>query len=175
MLLDEILNEELDEGCEIVYTDEDGNFLCEEDDEFLGAEGRKRWIALAKKRGFSIEKKGNELQAFDGEYDVGAHLDDDSHPTEALHGYLEEAAIRQFKRFGNKVKRQYRCTSGPKKGKIVASPQACAQRKDPRKIRHGKKVARLKKGIRVRKTIISKKKSVSRMITRMNRRLSGKR
>ena len=87
---------------------------------------------------------------------------------------LNEAAIRQFKKVGTAIKRQYRCTSGPKKGKIVASPQACGQRKDPRKIRHGKKVARLKKGVRVRKTTIAKKKSVSRMITRMNKRLAGR-
>lgn len=87
---------------------------------------------------------------------------------------LSEAAIRQFKRFGNAIKRQYRCTSGPKKGKIVASPQACGTRKDPRKVRHGRKVARMKKGVRIRKSTIAKKKSVSRMVTRMNRRLSGK-
>ena len=63
----------------------------DEDDEFLGSEGRERWIALAKKRGFSIEKKGDPLYAFDGEYDVGSHNDDDSHPTSDLWGYLEEA------------------------------------------------------------------------------------
>ena len=87
---------------------------------------------------------------------------------------LSEAAIRQFKKVGTTIKRQYRCTSGPKKGKIVSSPQACGQRKDPKKIRHGKKVARLKKGVRVRKTTISKKKSISKMVTRMNKRLAGK-
>lgn len=88
---------------------------------------------------------------------------------------LNEAALRQFKRFGSVIKRQYRCTSGPKKGKIVATPQACSQRKDPQRVRHGKKIARTKKGIRVRKTAISKKKAVSKMITKMNQRLSGKR
>ena len=88
---------------------------------------------------------------------------------------LNEAALRQFKRFGSTIKRQYRCTSGPKEGKIVASPQSCGQRKDPRKVRHGKKVARTKKGIRVRKTAIAKRKSLSKMVTKMNQRLSGKR
>ena len=87
---------------------------------------------------------------------------------------LNEGAIRQFKRFGTVIKRQYRCTSGPKAGKIAASPQACGQRKDPRKIRHGKKVARMKKGVRVRKTKIAKRKAVSKMVTRMNARLAGK-
>ena len=87
---------------------------------------------------------------------------------------MTEAAIRQFKRFGSVVKKQYRCLSGPKKGKIVASPQACAQRKDPKKIRHGRKVARMKKGVRVRKTIVSKRKQISKMVTRMNKKLAGK-
>ena len=87
---------------------------------------------------------------------------------------LNEAAIRQFRRVGQVIKKQYRCTSGPKEGKIVATPQACGQRKDPKKVRHGRKVARMKKGIRIRKTIISKRKAVSKMVTKMNRRLAGK-
>lgn len=87
---------------------------------------------------------------------------------------LTEAAMRQFKRFGTRIKRQYRCTAGPKKGKIVASPQSCATRKDPRKVRHGRRVARMKQGIRVRKTQIEKRKSISKMVTKMNQRLSGK-
>ena len=69
--------------------------------------------------------------------------------TDEENNILSEAAIRQFKRFGTVITRQYRCTSGPKKGKIVASPSACGQRKDPRKVRHGKKVARMKKCLRI--------------------------
>lgn len=87
---------------------------------------------------------------------------------------LDEAAIRQFKRVGTQLKRQFRCTSGPKAGKVVASPQACATRKDPAKVRHGRKVSRAKKGVRVRKTVIAKRKAISRMVTSMNRRLAGK-
>ena len=87
---------------------------------------------------------------------------------------LTEAAVRQFKRVGNQVKRQYRCTSGPKKGRIVASPQVCAQRNDPKKKRHSKKVNRARKGVRVMKTRISKKHQASKLVRRMNRRISGK-
>ena len=87
---------------------------------------------------------------------------------------LTEAAMRQFKRVGTAVKRQFRCTAGPKKGKIVASPQSCATRKDPRKVRHGRKVSRMRMGVRVRKTKMTKKKAISRMVTKMNRRLAGK-
>ena len=87
---------------------------------------------------------------------------------------LSEAAIRQFKRVGTEIKRQYRCTSGPKKGRIVATPQACAKRKDPKKRRHSKKVNRSRKGVRVMKTKIAKKHQGSKLVTRMNRRISGK-
>ena len=87
---------------------------------------------------------------------------------------LSEAAIRQFKRFGTVIKRQYRCTSGPKAGKIVASPQACGTRKDPKKVRQGRKTARMKKGMRVMKTRISKRKQISKVVSRMNKRLAGK-
>ena len=87
---------------------------------------------------------------------------------------LTEAAIRQFKRVGGQIKRQYRCTTGPKKGKIVATPQACAKRKDPKKRRHGRKVSRARKGVRVMKTRIAKKQQQSKLVTRMNRRISGR-
>lgn len=86
---------------------------------------------------------------------------------------LTESAVRQFKRVGTAIKRQYRCKSGPKAGKIVATPRSCATRKDPRKVRHGRKVARTKKGVRVRKTAMSKRKAISKMVTKMNKRLSG--
>ncbi len=94
--------------------------------------------------------------------------------TDSEGNILTEAAIRQFKRVGGQIKRQYRCTSGPKKGKIVSTPQACAKRKDPKKRRHGKKVARARKGVRVMKTRIAKKQQQSKLVTRMNRRISGR-
>lgn len=87
---------------------------------------------------------------------------------------LSEAAIRQFKRVGGQIKRQFRCTTGPKKGKIVASPQSCGKRKDPKKRRHGKKVNRARKGVRVMKTRIAKKQQQSKLVTRMNRRIAGR-
>jgi hypothetical protein len=87
---------------------------------------------------------------------------------------LTEAAIRQFKRVGSQIKRQFRCTSGPKKGRIVSTPQACTQRKDPKKKRHSKKVNRTRKGVRVMKTKIAKKTHGSKLVTRMNRRIAGK-
>lgn len=86
---------------------------------------------------------------------------------------LNEAAIRAFKRVGKEIKRRFRCTTGLKKGKVVSDPKLCATRKDPRKVRVGRKVARTRKGIRIRKSRISKRTSMSKMVTRMNKRLKG--
>lgn len=86
---------------------------------------------------------------------------------------VEEAVQRAFRRVGSEIKRQYRCTSGPKQGKMVASPAACFKRKDPKKVRHGKKVARSRKGIRLRKTDVAKRSAVSKLVTKMNKRLAG--
>lgn len=87
---------------------------------------------------------------------------------------LEEAAKRQFKRVGNEIKKRYRCIGGPKSGKLVSQPGKCAQRKEPKKVRQGRKVMRSKKGTIKRKAGITKRKAISRLVTKMNRRLSGK-
>lgn len=86
---------------------------------------------------------------------------------------LSEAAVRMFKRVGKEIKRKYRCTTGPKKGKPVSDPSKCATRKDPKKVRHGRKVARAKKGVRIRKSKIAMRTSMSKMVRRMNARLKG--
>ena len=86
---------------------------------------------------------------------------------------LSEAAARHFKKVGVNIKRQFRCTSGLKRGKIVANRATCSKRKDPKRKRIGKKSARLKKGVRRIKTRIAKRKQVSRLVKRMNKRLKG--
>ena len=85
---------------------------------------------------------------------------------------LTESAIRQFKKVGNVIKRKYRCLAGKKKGKLVSHPGDCGTRKDPKKIRQGRKVMRSKKGVINRKSQISKKRSISKLITRLNKKLS---
>jgi len=92
---------------------------------------------------------------------------------DVMDNILNEAAIRQFKRVGNEIKKRYRCLSGPRQGKLVAHPSGCAGRKDPKKVRNGRKVMRSKKGVIQRKSAISKRKSMSRLVTKMNKRLSG--
>lgn len=86
---------------------------------------------------------------------------------------LTEAAERAFKRMGKEIKRYYRCSGGPKDGMLVSNPSICAKRKDPKKVRTARKTARLKKNVRIRKTAISKRKSISRLVTKMNKRLQG--
>lgn len=85
-------------------------------------------------------------------------------------------AQRQLKKIPgkNEIVTRYRCASGKRKGKLVISPGNCGLRIDPKRKRIGKKSARIKKGIRVMKTKISKRKSVSQMVKRINNRLSGK-
>jgi hypothetical protein len=87
---------------------------------------------------------------------------------------LSESSIRQWKRVGTEIKKRYRCLSGPKAGKLVAHPGDCAMRKDPKKVRHGRKIMRSKKGTIQRKSKLTKRKQISRMVTKMNQRLAGK-
>lgn len=86
---------------------------------------------------------------------------------------IAEAVQRQFRRYGDNFLRQYRCTSGPKAGRMVNSPEKCGIRKDPRRVRIGKKASRVKKGIRVRKTKFTKRKTQSKRLSRLNKVLRG--
>jgi len=100
------------------------------------------------------------------EYEIVEDLDED----------LNEAHVkRQFRRYGDTFKRQYRCMSGSKKGLMVTSPESCGKRKDPRRVRIGKKASRVKKGIRVRKSKFTKRKTASKRLSRLNKVLRGER
>jgi len=85
----------------------------------------------------------------------------------------KRAVTRQFKRYGNKFDRQYRCMSGPRKGRLVKNPQKCGMRKDPKQVRAGKKSSRVRKGERVRKTKLAKRRAPSRTVQRLNKRMRG--
>ena len=87
---------------------------------------------------------------------------------------LSEAAVRQWKKMGQKMVKRYRCLAGPKKGRMVKNPGDCAQRKDPAKVRRGRKIMRSKKGVIARKTKIAKRKSISKILTKLNAKLMGK-
>ncbi len=87
---------------------------------------------------------------------------------------LSEAAVRQWKRQGQKMVKKYRCLSGAKKNRLVTKPGDCATRKDPRKVRLGRKIMRTKKGVIARKSKVSKRKSISKILAKLNARLMGK-
>ena len=86
---------------------------------------------------------------------------------------INEAVQRQFRRYGDTFKRQYRCTTGDKAGRMVTSPEKCGIRKDPKKVRQGKKASRVKKGQRIRKSLFTKRKTQSKRLSRLNKRLRG--
>jgi len=84
--------------------------------------------------------------------------------------YLEETkrVSRQLKRVGGKLKREYRCAYGEKKGRLVSSPDKCGIKKDPGKVRRGKATARLRKKQTTRKSVRTKAHTGSKVIKRFN-------
>lgn len=86
---------------------------------------------------------------------------------------VEGQVVRQVRRYGDKLKNQYRCQGGDKDGRLVASPSECGIRKDPNRVRAGQRSARLKKGERVRKTKFTKRKTLSQILVRRNKMLKG--
>lgn len=178
MKVAEILQEECTECWEEVYVDENGNILTEgKSFKDFGA-----WKTAAKNAGCRIvgpnkdgedeywyaNKKGHNVGTFT-KGDGGTLLD-----SALAEGELTEGATRQWKRIGKKLVRKYRCTSGKKKGKLVKGPGECGKRKEPKKVRTGRKVMRSKKGIIQRKSKIAKRQSISRLVTKLNARLMGK-
>ncbi len=87
---------------------------------------------------------------------------------------LDEGAVRQWKRIGQKRVIKYRCMSGPKKGRLVSKPGSCGIRKDPKRKKLGRKIMRAKKGTIQRKSKISKRTGISKMLRKLNAKLMGK-
>jgi len=88
-------------------------------------------------------------------------------------GKERRSVTRQFKRYGNKLARQFRCMSGPRKGRLVKNPQKCGLKKDPKQVRAGKKASRYKKGQRVRHTKLAKRRAPTERLQQFNKRLRG--
>lgn len=84
---------------------------------------------------------------------------------------LQESFTRRFKRTGSKIKKMFRCSSGPKKGMTVSDPRKCNKRKDPRKVRSGRKTMRTKGATIHRKAKIGLRTAPSRLLRRLNRSL----
>ncbi len=87
-----------------------------------------------------------------------------------LRNELDEAVKRIWARSGKKVVRKFRCTSGPKQGRIVASAAACGRAPDPKK-RLRMKRTKASKGARMtRKALRTKKRNpASLRVARLNK------
>lgn len=83
---------------------------------------------------------------------------------------IVEGAVQIFGRRGGKLVRKYRCTSGQKKGRIVAKPQTC---NTPIKVGKsvGIKKARSRKSplIKIRSRYTKKVNPRSKSLTRLNK------
>ena len=86
-----------------------------------------------------------------------------------------EGAKLAWARVGNKIVRKYRCTDGPRQGRIVSSPAQCHKPYDLKK-RVKFRQTRLAKGLRMkrRRGITMKRNPASLRLQRMNKALSGK-
>ena len=96
-----------------------------------------------------------------------------------LTSVVDEGATPIFAKTGNKVVRKYRCTSGARKGRIVAKPKTCTAPANVKAAQQMKKTRRAKgatPGIKAART--KRTSPASQKLTRLNvgsrRRLSPK-
>jgi len=87
---------------------------------------------------------------------------------------LTEGALQIMGRKGNKLVRKYRCTSGSRKGRIVASPDTCNK---PKRIKSSinikKAKARRSSAIKVASARTKRARGTTQRLTRINK--SGRR
>lgn len=86
-----------------------------------------------------------------------------------LIGEITEGAVSVLSKQGNKMVRKYRCTSGHKKGRIVAKPSTCTTATNVKKS-VGLKKTRAKKGrlIGIKSRFAKRMNPTSQRISRMN-------
>lgn len=88
---------------------------------------------------------------------------------------ISEGVVQIWSRSGGKMVRKYRCTSGPRKNRIVSKPAVCTQPKKVGSIMSIKK-AKARRGSTIRvKTARTKRATGSRRIAKLNRPTSIKR
>ncbi|MBT9137512.1 MAG: hypothetical protein DDT31_00043 [Syntrophomonadaceae bacterium] len=88
---------------------------------------------------------------------------------------LKEGIKRAYRRVGNKIKRGFRVTSGWRKGRVVSSAKGAFAPRAKAKTRMKLKIAaRRKKIVRILKGKRTRRKSTSKRLTSMNKRVGGK-
>lgn len=89
---------------------------------------------------------------------------------------LEEGTRRVFVRRGGVIKKAYKCSSGPRKGRAVSNPAQCfAPRKKASTRAKIARAARKKTAIRVLKSRVAKRKAIHFKLKRLNNMLRGRR
>lgn len=71
--------------------------------------------------------------------------------------FLQESAVMAWGRVGNKIVKRYRCSSGPRKGRLTTKPANCAKKID------------IKRRLQLRKTLAKMKSRISRKANRTKR------
>lgn len=83
---------------------------------------------------------------------------------------IEEGATTIFGKTGKKMSRKYRCTSGPRKGRIVAKASTCTAPLNVKKSAKMKATRRTKKSIQAVRTARTKRTNpVSRRVAMTNK------
>ena len=82
---------------------------------------------------------------------------------------LDEGATPIFAKTGNKVVRKYRCTSGSRKGRIVAKPKTCSAAKNVKSMNTMKKTRRSKGAtVNIKANRTKRTSPASQKLTRLN-------
>jgi hypothetical protein len=85
---------------------------------------------------------------------------------------VKEGVKRAFRRVGNKIKRGFRVTSGWRKGRVVSSPSGAFKKRPRARTRMKLRIAaRRRKVVRILKSARTRKRSVSKRLRRLNRRI----
>jgi len=85
---------------------------------------------------------------------------------------VKEGVKRAFRRVGNKIKRGFRVTSGWRKGRVVSSPSGAFKKRPKARTRMKLRIAaRRRKVVRILKSARTRKRSVSKRLRRLNRRI----
>lgn len=126
-------------------------------------------------------EQGDEPQPTSDEEDAetGDTIDPDAEADEAdaevPDEELDEGVKRAYRRVGKKIKRGFRVTSGWRKGRVVSSAKAASAPRAKAKTRMKLRIAaKRKKIVRILKSKRTRKRSLSKRLVAMNKRVSGK-
>ena len=80
--------------------------------------------------------------------------------------------VRAFVRRGKTIKKLYRCTAGPRKGRVVSEPSKCFARKKPAVLRNKLRKSAIRTAAKRKiKSKIARRKAIHFRLQRLNRTL----